>query len=178
MGKKKVKDKEIKISFVDEPASEDVTGSLLYISTPNHNICVDVGLHQTNDKFEDFLVNDRKLKEVKPKNIDLIFITHNHGDHAFLLPKFYKNGCEAATIISNGSLGALKTMLQDCAYINERDILVINSQHNKNYKPLYTIEDVDKTLEYVLEKPMNEKIIVDDEISFKLIPSGHLLGGC
>ena len=69
-------------------------------------------------------------------------------------------------------------MLQDCAYINERDILVINSQHNKNYKPLYTIEDVDKTLEYVLEKPMNEKIIVDDEISFKLIPSGHLLGGC
>ena len=178
MGKKKLKDKEIKISFVDEPASEDVTGSLLYISTPNHNICVDVGLHQTNDKFEDFLVNDRKLKEVKPKNVDLIFITHNHGDHAFLLPKFYKNGCEAATIISNGSLGALKTMLQDCAYINERDVLVINSQHNKNYKPLYTIEDVDRTLEYVLEKPINEKIVIDDEISFKLIPSGHLLGSC
>ena len=52
----------IRVSFVDEPASEDVTGSLLYISTPNHNILVDVGLRQTNDKYEDFLVNNRKFK--------------------------------------------------------------------------------------------------------------------
>ena len=69
-------------------------------------------------------------------------------------------------------------MAYDCAQINERDILVINSQHNKNYSPLYGIEDVNKMLEYTLEKPINEKIYVNDELSFELIPSGHLLGSC
>ena len=33
-------------------------------------------------------------------------------------------------------------------------------------------------LEHTLEKPINEKIYVNDELSFELIPSGHLLGSC
>lgn len=135
-------------------------------------------MHQTNDRYEDFLVNNRKFKEFKPKDIDFIFITHVHGDHSLLNPKLYKEGCRAATIVSNGSKQVLKDMAYDCAQINERDILVINSQHNKNYSPLYGIEDVNKMLEYTLEKPINEKIYVNDELSFELIPSGHLLGSC
>lgn len=124
------------------------------------------------------MVNNRKFKEFKPKDIDFIFITHNHGDHCLLNPKLYKEGCRAATIVTSGSKQVLKDMAYDCAQINERDILVINSQHNKNYSPLYGIEDVNKMLEYTLEKPINEKIYVNDELSFELIPSGHLLGSC
>lgn len=124
------------------------------------------------------MVNNRKFKEFKPKDIDFVFITHVHGDHSLLNPKLYKEGCRAATIVSSGSKQVLKDMAYDCAQINERDILVINSQHNKNYSPLYGIEDVNKMLEYTLEKPINEKIYVNDELSFELIPSGHLLGSC
>ena len=176
MGKKKKEG--IRISFVDEPASVDVTGSLLYISTPNHNILVDVGLRQTNDKYEDFLINNRKFKEFKSKDIDLIFITHTHGDHCLLTPKLFKEGCNAGVVISKGTYGSLKTMLTDCAYINERDVMVINTQHNKKYKPIYEIEDVEDMLEHTLEKPVNQKIYIDDEISFELIPAGHILGSC
>lgn len=139
---------------------------------------MDAGLHQTNDKYADFLVNNRKFKEFKPSEIDFIFITHNHGDHCLLYPKLYKNGCRAATIISSGSKQVLKDMLMDCAKINERDILAINSQNNKNYAPLYSYGDVDLALEYTLERPINEKIYVDDELSFQFIPNGHLLGSC
>lgn len=124
------------------------------------------------------MVNNRKFKEFKPKDIDFIFITHVHGDHSLLNPKLYKEGCRAVTIVSSGSKQILKDMAYDCAQINERDILVINSQHNKNYSPLYGIEDVNKMLEHTLEKPINEKIYVNDELSFELIPSGHLLGSC
>ena len=104
------------------------------------------------------MVNNRKYKEFKPKDIDFVFITHNHGDHCLLLPKLYKEGCRAATIVSEGSKQVLKDMAIDSALISERDILVINSQNNKNYSPLYSIEDVNKMLEYTLEKPTNEKI--------------------
>lgn len=168
----------VRVSFVDSPSSEDVTGSMIYIHTDNHRILIDAGLHQTNDKYEDFIVNNRKYKEFKPKDIDFVFISHNHGDHGLLLPKLYRDGCRAATIVSTGSKQILKDMALDSAYINQRDILVINSQHNKNYKPLYVEDDVYKMLEYTLEYPMNQKITIDDELAFELIPSGHLLGSC
>ena len=81
-------------------------------------------------------------------------------------------------MISEGSSQVLKDMAEDCAEINERDVLLINNQHNKNYSPLYSIDDVYNMMNYVHEYSINKKIFVDDELSFKLIPSGHLLGSC
>ena len=170
--------KDIKISFVDSPSSEDVTGSLIFISTPNHKILVDAGLYQTNDKYQDFLVNNRKYKEFKPKEIDYIFITHCHGDHCLLLPKLFKEGCNARVILTEESAAVLKDMAMDCAEINQRDVLVINSQNNKNYSPLYTKEDVDKMMKNIDIRSINQNIYIDNTLSYKLIPSGHLLGSC
>lgn len=174
----KKKEDKIKISFVDEPASEDVTGSGVLIKTPKHMLLLDYGLAQSNNKYEDFLVNNRRTKEFKAKDIDYVFISHQHSDHALLCPKLYKDGFNGTTIVSTGSKRILKTMAEDSAYISERDITVINNQQNKNYMPLYTIDDVDTMLKNTIEYPMQERIILDDEISFELIPSGHLLGGC
>jgi metallo-beta-lactamase family protein len=95
-----------------------------------------------------------------------------------LCPKLYKEGCKADIVISEGSSQVLKDMAEDCAEINERDVLLINNQHNKNYSPLYSIDDVHNMMNYVNEHSVNKKIFVDDELSFKLIPSGHLLGSC
>lgn len=176
ISKKKNKDN-IKISFVDEAAAEDVTGSGVLVETPNHKILLDYGLAQSNDKYDDFLVNNRRTKEFKARDIDLIFLSHLHADHSLLCPKLFKDGCNGGVIVSPGSLGVLKTMATDSALISDRDVLVINSQHNKNYSPLYSLGDVNKMIAHTLEKNVNEKIYVDEELSFKLIPSGHLLGG-
>lgn len=163
---------------MDSPSSEDVTGSLIFISTPDHKILVDAGLHQTNDRYEDFLVNNRKYREFKAKELDYIFITHTHADHCLLLPKLYKEGCNAQIIISDGSGQIYKDMAEDCAEINERDVLFINSQHNKNYMPLYDLSDVEKSVNHMTEFSVNRKIKLDDSLSFELIPAGHLLGSC
>ena len=175
MGKKK---KEIRVSFVDEPASEDVTGSGVLIETPNHKLLLDYGLAQSNDKYHDFLVNNRRTKEFKAKDIDIVFISHLHSDHSLGCPKLYKNGFEGATVVPKGNLGILKTMATDSTFISERDILIINNQHGKKYEPLYSIDDVNNMLNHTLEKPIGEKIYIDDELSFEFIPSGHLLYGC
>jgi len=109
---------------------------------------------------------------------DNIFITHTHADHCLLLPKLYKEGCNAQIIISDGSGQIYKDMAEDCAEINERDVLFINSQHNKNYMPLYDLSDVEKSVNYMTEFSVNRKIKLDDSLSFELIPAGHLLGSC
>ena len=175
MGKKL---NDIKVSFVDSCSSEDVTGSNVYIETPRHKILLDCGLHQSNDVKEDYLVNNRKTKEYKPKDIDLIFISHNHIDHSGVVPKYYKDGFRGGIVVPMGSKETLELMLSDCAHINDYQIKVLNDHENKNWNPLYLKEDVDGCMEHVLEKPINEKIKIDDEISFMFIPSGHLLNGC
>lgn len=172
------KKESIRVSFVDSPSADDVTGSLILISTPGYKILVDAGLHQTNDRYKDFLVNNRKFKEFRAKDIDYIFITHCHADHCLLAPRIYKEGCTAPLIISENSFSVLKDMAEDCAEINERDVILINSQHDKHYSPIYGMDDVCKMLCYVNEYPQNEKITLNEEISFELIPSGHLLGSC
>lgn len=123
-------------------------------------------------------MNNRKYREFEAKELDYIFITHTHADHCLLLPKLYKEGCNAQIIISDGSGQIYKDMAEDCAEINERDVLFINSQHNKNYMPLYDLSDVEKSVNYMTEFSVNRKIKLDDSLSFELIPAGHLLGSC
>lgn len=123
-------------------------------------------------------MNNRKYREFKAKELDYIFITHTHADHCLLLPKLYKEGCNAQIIISDGSGQIYKDMAEDCAEINERDVLFINSQHNKNYMPLYDLSDVEKSVNHMTEFSVNRKIKLDNSLSFELIPAGHLLGSC
>ena len=174
---KKQKNKSIQISFVDEYASEIVTGSMVYIKTPNHKILLDAGFVQTNDMEEDYRKNTRNFKNFKIKDIDYLFLSHTHGDHIFLAPFLYKHGCSAKTIVSTDTFQILKIMLENCAGINERDARYLTKINKKKYIPIFTNDDIDKMMKYVYEYPMNTFVQVDEEFSFRLIPSGHLLRG-
>lgn len=172
----KKKQNNIKISFVDEPAAMDVTGSMIYVKTDAHNILIDAGLHQSNSKYDDLLVNRRRFKEFKSKDIDYIFISHSHTDHWGLVPRLYKEGCTAKIIVADCNANIMHRMIEDSAYIIDRDTELINNQHGKNYDPLYEIDDVECTMQYVNEYSILEKTVIDNTLSFMLIPNGHLPG--
>lgn len=76
----KKKNDKVKISFVDSFSANEVTGSRVLLETPNHTILLDCGTRQSNNKVEDYKINSRKTKGFKPKDVDLIFITHSHLD--------------------------------------------------------------------------------------------------
>lgn len=169
---------EIFISFVDELASESVTGSMVYIETPKHKILLDAGFHQTNDLKNDYLANTRRFLDFKPKDIDFIFLSHNHGDHIFESPVLYKKGCTATTFIPENTKGILTAMMNDCLYINDRDAKWLREKYGKNYQPIFDEKDLNKFLNHTEESIIKRKIQIDEELSFQFIPSGHLKGGC
>ena len=122
----KKKQNNIRVSFVDEPAAMDVTGSMVYVKTDTHNILIDAGLHQSNSKYDDFLVNKRRFKEFKPKDIDYIFVDHSHQDHLGIIPRLYKEGCSAKIIVAENNKQIMYRMLQDSAFIIDRDVELTN----------------------------------------------------
>ena len=175
---KKQKNKSIQISFIDEYASENVTGSMVYIKTPNHKLLLDAGFVQSNDIETDYKRNTRSMKKFKIKEIDYLFLTHTHGDHIFLAPYLYKQGCTAKTMIPKDSINILKIMLENCAGINERDARYLTKRNKKRFNPIFDNDDIEYFLKYVEEYPIGYMIKIDEELSFKWIPSGYLLKGC
>lgn len=175
MAKKKTP---IEISFINEPAAEVVTGSMVHIKTENHNILLDAGFYQSADIMEDYRINNRTLKSLKMKDIDYVILSHNHGDHIFYAPVLFKRNCKAQVLVPSQSSAIMKAMLEDCAHINEKDAAYLSIREGREYLPLYTKDDVGHFMNFVRECPTHTKIQLDEELAVEFIPSGHLLKGC
>lgn len=153
--------------------SQDVTGSMIHISTGNYNILLDCGLVQTNNLKEDYLVNSKKFN-FRVNELDFVFISHLNADHCLLLPRLYKEGCNARIIITKGSIDFLKEMMKDSAYIMSRDIMALNKKSSIKYKPLYEEADIYRILDFVDEYDFNKLYELNEELSFRLLPANHI----
>ena len=74
----------MKLVFVG--ADHEVTGSCHYLEAGDKKLCVDIGMEQGRDMFENQEI------PVNPSEIDYIFLTHAHIDHTGLLPMLYARG--------------------------------------------------------------------------------------
>ena len=168
----------IEISFINEPASEVVTGSMVHIKTGNHNILLDAGFYQSADIMEDYRINNRTLKSLKMKDIDYIILSHNHGDHIFYAPILFKRNCKAQVLVPSQSSDVMRAMLDDCAHINDKDATYLSAREGREYLSLYTHNDVSYFMNFVTECPTHTKIKLSEDLFIEFIPSGHLLKGC
>lgn len=171
MGKKK--NDKIKISFIGGN-SDDVTGSMTLVETLNYKILLEAGLYQSNNVIQDYKINSQKLK-FKPKEIDFIFWNHLHADHTCGTPRLFSSNCPAIIFTPKDSRKIAEILLRDSAYINEKDAHLISKIRNKSVLPIYTMEDVENTLDSLNECDFNKVYKLNDEISFKYIYAGHIL---
>ena len=171
---KKSKDK-IRVSFIGGNA-EDVTGSMTLVEFGEHKILLECGLYQSESLMNDYKINNRKLP-FKPSEIEYIFCGHNHADHMLLLPRLYAQGCKAKIIVPKNVKNLFEIMALDSAFIMQRDTETIERRYNKCVNPIYIDEDVSATLPYFQEYDYNQKIELDENISFQFIPSGHIING-
>ncbi|MGF6375003.1 metallo-beta-lactamase family protein [Clostridiales Family XIII bacterium PM5-7] len=156
-------------------SSHDVTGSCHLIRFKDYTILLDYGMYQTNDPIEDYKINKARHKDIKPKDIDYIFVSHIHADHIGLLPSLYRDGCTAPIFISKKSKRLLRIMLMDSVNIMERDCERYNKRNNVSMHPIYSKHDVDTMMKYVKEVTVNSKHKVNEDIKFKLISANHII---
>lgn len=163
----------VKIEFVGMNA-DNVTGSMTLISDKSLSILLECGLYQSNDVVGDYKVNNRNLP-FSPKKLDYIFLGHVHADHSMLIPRLFAEGCRAKIIVPKGTKGLFKLMALDSCYIIERDCLALENKYRKSFHRMYTEEDVKNCMQYIEEYDMNEKIELSDRLTFRFVPSGHII---
>lgn len=156
--------------------AESVTGSCTKIQTSNHVYLFELGMIQDgHTPLENYKLNSKLLQKIKPQEIDYIIIGHNHLDHIGLIPALYARGkCNAKIIVPKKSTCILKEMWLDAAYINQRDVEIINLK-DKNYEAFYNEDIVMRTLNYVQEIQSDEIVKISEELSVRYRNAGHIL---
>ena len=165
----------MKISFLG--AARGVTGSCHMVEACGKRFLVDCGM------FQGTLTEQILNYEPFPFDvnlIDFVILTHAHIDHSGRIPKLFKAGYKNTVYCTPATLDLSTVMLPDSGHIQEKEIEWVNRKRlragKKPEPPIYTARDGFESTK-IFEKVDYGKIkIIDDNISFRLVDAGHMLG--
>ncbi len=162
----------MKVTFIG--AAHEVTGSCTLLEVNGKNILVDCGMEQGRDLFENIEI------PVAPSEIDAVVATHAHIDHTGKLPFLVANGFSGPVYTTEATSRLCKIMLLDSAHIQEFEAQWRNRKGKRSgreeYVPLYTSDDVLKTMELFRTSGYGQEMELFDGVSISFTDAGHLLG--
>jgi metallo-beta-lactamase family protein len=165
----------MKIRFLG--ASSSVTGSCHLITTNKHKFLLDCGLFQGSDEMDE--LNSRDF-EFDPSEIEFMFLSHAHIDHSGRIPLLVKRGFKGRIYCTDATADLLNIMLKDSASIQEREVEWKNRKNQRAGKPLveplYTLNDAEESLKYVVPVLYNQLVEIDEEVKAVFNDAGHILG--
>lgn len=166
------------ITLTSLGGAETVTGSKHLLKTPELTILIDCGLFQGVKylREQNWMPLNTDVSE-----IDAIILTHAHLDHCGYIPLIVKNGFKGKIYMSGPTKELTKLILLDSAKLQEEDAEKANRHHYTRHnpaKPLYTINDAERSFKqfYVIDE--NEEFRLSDHISCMFKPCGHIIGAC
>lgn len=176
IGKKK---KEVTLEVIGGNAT-GVTGSCTKIDFYGRTILFELGMIQDNTTLlANYKDNCAIFNKIKAKKIDMVIIGHAHCDHIGLIPMLFARGnTNVKIVVPKDSKCILKEMWSDTAYINERDCEALNRKGEKSYTPLYTQTEVEMALNNIQEIEIGKIVNIDEHISIRYTPAGHILRSC
>ena len=163
----------MQIKFIG--AAQTVTGSQHLLSVNGKKILLDCGLFQGRRK--DTYEKNRNFK-FDPKEIDTLILSHAHIDHTGNIPHLVKNGFTGPIYTTPATIDLCKYMLADSAHLQQRDIEWLNKKKKKHIpeEPLYTLEDVDDTIQKFVPVDYNTATEIFPGIIAYFQDAGHILG--
>ena len=158
-------------------AAGTVTGSCSFINADAAKFLVDCGLFQGNRTTEEL---NYQPFPFDAKSAEFLLLTHAHIDHSGLLPKLTNHGFDAPIYATEPTVDLLQFMLRDSAYIQESNIKRKNKKLRRRgkpeVKPIYTMEDAEKTLKQLKPVPYEQWFEPKPGVRARFWNAGHLLG--
>lgn len=176
MAKHKIK--EDGIYFLGMSAANEVTGSQYFVKFGSKNILLECGLHQSrsNSYLDSYRINTEKFK-FDPRELDYVFVNHAHIDHIGLIPRLVKEGFNGKIIINNQTANVAEKLLLNSAMILQEEARILTKRYKRNYSPIYSEDDVYKTLDYFyIFDDYHTLYCLDKEVSFQWFTNSHVLG--
>ncbi len=162
----------MKLEFLG--AAHEVTGSCHYLEIVDKKLCVDIGMEQGRDLFENQEI------PVNPADLDYILLTHAHIDHTGLLPMLYARGFRGRVFTTKATADLSSIMLRDSAHIQQFEAEWRNRKAQRaggeQYVPLYTMEDALGAVRLLVPCEYDHRITLCEEITIRFTDVGHLLG--
>lgn len=162
----------MKLTFIG--AAHEVTGSCSLLEVCGKRILVDCGMEQGVDLFENIEI------PVAPADIDAIVVTHAHIDHTGKIPFLVANGYNGPVYSTEATRQLCDIMLRDSAHIQEFEAQWRNRKGkrrgDKEYEPLYTTEDVLRTMTLFRTAGYGTDVELFDGVKINYTDAGHLLG--
>ncbi len=167
----------IKVHFLG--ANRQVTGSRYCLETDHARILIDCGM------FQERPFQDRNWEpfSIDPKSIDAVVLTHVHVDHSGLLPKLVRDGFSGPVYSTRPTVDLARVVLNDSAKIQTEDVKFKLKRHKKEGRrgkhpavPLYTDQDVEKTLPLFQGVPYGSSMMLADSMEMTFHDAGHILG--
>lgn len=156
-------------------ASRQVTGSCFLLTVDNLNILIDCGLAQGTD--ERTIGNGLPFKA---ESIDYVLLTHAHIDHSGKLPILAKEGFKGTVYATSATMELASIMLLDSAHIQESEAEWKSRKNKRSGKdkvePIYDTNDANQILSAFQSLEYDKIYTLSENVHFRFIDAGHLLG--
>ena len=156
-------------------ASGTVTGSKYLLTIDDRRVLVDAGMFQGDKEWR---VKNREDFPVDPAGISDILLTHAHTDHASYLPALVRNGFRGRIYATEATIRLAEIVLRDAGKLQEQSVNdAVKGGYSKHEhpEPLYTMDDVEATIELFSRVDWNTDVEVDG-ITARWVRSAHILG--
>lgn len=157
-------------------AARTVTGSMHLVQAGGLQVLLDCGFFQGKRSEA-----RRRNSEFPfpPSAIDAVVLSHAHIDHCGNLPNLVRQGFDGSIYCTPATRDLLAVMLADSAKIQEEDAAYLKRKrlpHEAEVLPLYTQQDVQRTMLQVQSIPYLRPCEITNQITFRFLEAGHLLG--
>ncbi|MBV8729693.1 MAG: MBL fold metallo-hydrolase [Acidobacteriia bacterium] len=163
-------------------AASAVTGSMHLVEAAGKRLLLDCGLAQGRR-----IEADRKNRHLPlaGSSIDAVILSHAHIDHSGNLPSLVRGGFSGPIYSTPATIDLCNWMLRDTGHIQEKDAEFVNGRREKRLsagsengwvEPLYTTEDVEKTLPLFRAVDYYTPFSLFPKLEYHCYDAGHILG--
>lgn len=165
------------MKIIPHGAAKEVTGSCHEIQVNGKRILLDCGIFQGHR--QESAVKNAEFS-FDPQQIDAMILSHAHADHVGRVPLLSKKGFHAHIHCTYATKDLAEVMLQDSAYINEKDEEYFCKHLAKSMMqcdgPLYTMEDALQCMQHFKGENYYEWFDVCEGVKAQFLDAGHIVG--